>query len=204
MLAFVPVPTVDVSWDTGKAALNRQSAGSREVTTQEDFGESYRRYRAAVVFKVIKETKAQLADAEDAVQESALGAWRIVRRGKSSRTIRAYWSYTVKSAVNAVGDRVEKEAKRRDVLASLECRFRLRDPDAADLWARRRAWLPGAVRRLPVREKDVVVRRLEGKRDSEIARLLGIADQSIRVFHARAVTRLRRMALEEGLRAVAA
>ena len=187
--------------------MNTTSPGELKAPNTVAFAEAFRKYRTAVVFKVIKKTQAQLVDAEDAVQEAALGAWRVLSGGRGERSIDAPWTYLVRSAVNAERERGKSSKRERrsiDVLEILERRYRLRESEEADLWARRRAWLPGAIRRLPEGEKQVVVLRLENHHDAEIGLRLGISRFSVPVIHSRAVTHLRTLASGEGLMVLAA
>jgi len=186
--------------------MNKFPPGDMESPSTAAFLETYRKFRAATVFTVVQATRARFQDAEDAVQEAAVGTWRALNRSDGKTTIQAQWGYLTRSAINAQKKQSKKnrEKPREDVIKLLDRRTRIREAEEADLWARRRAWLPEAIRRLPESERDVVILRLRDRCDGEISQQLGIADHSVPVIHSRAVARLRGMAFEQGLMTLAA
>jgi RNA polymerase sigma factor (sigma-70 family) len=165
------------------------------------FRTDYEQFREATLRSVAAETFAQDADTEDAVQTAALAVWQLMTGGRYEKKIKAFRTYFARTSINAhlKKMRQNREEPTEDLAETIALRTQLDLSDERELWARRRAWLPGAVRKLPKSEQSVVSLRLEGLSDGEISARLGTADATIPVVHSRAVSRLKKWARTAGL-----
>jgi RNA polymerase sigma factor (sigma-70 family) len=165
------------------------------------FESLYQEHREAALTSVAVVTSAQDADQEDAVQTAALNVWRLLKGGAPGKKIKTFKAYFKTASINSQRneERRRGEEPAENVLEISNSPGAIDLTNVRELWAKRRAWLPGAVDILPLSERKVVRLRLGGLQDGEISRRLGIAHDSVPVVHSRAVARLKKMARMAGL-----
>ena len=122
--------------------------------------------------------------AEDVAQESFV---RLLRQKLSEDEIRP-WLFTV--AMNLVRDRARKTDRRQRLLTGAPALVQSRPlPDEDVERAERIAAVRSVLRRLPERDRQLLLMREEGFKYEEIARVVGVAPASVGTLIARALRR---------------
>lgn len=149
---------------------------------------------------VLQMTGSQEA-ADDAVQEAFLALYRDLRNGKFIRDPR---SWTFGAVRNQIRKRTETLSHRSENLLPIEMLDRFaaepRWPDIAaesrwrDLPTKEGDNLDSTLSVLTVREREVVLLRMQSLKYREIARQLGNSEKSVATLLARALNKLRKCA----------
>ncbi len=148
--------------------------------------------------------------ADDAVQEAFLALYRDLRNGKFIRDPR---SWTFGAVRNQIRKRTETLMHRSENLVSVETLDRFAaEPHWPDVAAAPR-WqdfpsatgddLDSTLSVLTVREREVVLLRMQSLKYREIARQLGNSEKSVATLLARALNKLRKSAASDWTPAVA-
>ena len=146
-------------------------------------------------------------DAEDVTQETYLRLWRTI----SEATIESPKSYILRAARNLALDLIRKKSKRDDADTVVqgedeEFEIELEDtdpasrPDLAYLQKMEREAVRESINELPTSARELIILRdLEGLPYSEIAKVLGIPEGTLKSKLFRARERLRQIILSKNL-----
>lgn len=134
------------------------------------------------------------ADRDDLLQEILLALWRALPtfRGESSER-----TFVYRVAMNRARTFRSRRYRRAEVPVSAELRDPVQPPDAIVSDRDERDHLTRAVRALPASLRDVALPYLEDLSIAEIAALLGITENNVRVRLARARQQLRTLLYRE-------
>jgi RNA polymerase sigma-70 factor (ECF subfamily) len=175
---------VDVAGGASDAELLRAHlAGDRWA-----FGELAARHRS-VMWWIARDLLDSAEDAEDAVQDSLLRAYRHAAGYRAEASVR---TWLVRIVRNACLDRRRRRRVRPVTVGGLELADRFPTPDDPIAATDTRMDLAAALRRLPFEQREVVVLvDRQGFGIGEVARLLGVPDGTVKSRVARGRLRLR-------------
>ena len=146
-------------------------------------------------------------DAEDVTQETYLRLWRAI----TDTSIESPKSYILRTARNLALDVIRKNSKREDtdtVIQGAEEEFEIESedtdpaarPDLAYLQKAERQAVRESINELPTSARELIILRdLEGLPYSEIAKVLGIPEGTIKSKLFRARERLRKIILSKNI-----
>lgn len=170
--------------DVTDAELARQAAGG----DTEAFGQLAERY-APAARRLARLFLRDPDDADDAVQDGLLSAWRALDRFDARRPFRPW---LLRIVLNAARDLRRRRVVRRTEPVPETQASRTAGPDRATERTLLRARLDAALATLPERQRlAVTMFDAEGYPHAEIAALLGVPEGTVRsdVFHARRALR---------------
>lgn len=177
---------------TDAELATRAAAGDREA-----FGELVERH-APTARRLARTLTSDTADADDAVQDGLLAAWRAVDRYDPSRPFRPW---LLRIVLNAARDLLRRRRVRRTEPLPPAFPSDAPDPERDAGRALLRERLAEALQTLPERRRlAVTLFDAEGYAHGEIAELLGVPEGTVRsdVFHARRALRDALAAYREG------
>jgi RNA polymerase sigma-70 factor (ECF subfamily) len=168
---------------TDAELATRAAAGDGDA-----FGELVTRH-AQTARRVARTLTTDPSDADDAVQEGLLAAWRAIDRYDPARPFRPW---LLRIVLNAARDLLRRRKVRRAEALSATHPSTEPDPERHARRAMLRERLEEALRTLPERQRvAVTLFDAEGYAHAEIAALLGVPEGTVRsdVFHARRALR---------------
>ncbi|HJQ21701.1 MAG TPA: sigma-70 family RNA polymerase sigma factor [Gemmatimonadaceae bacterium] len=186
-VASIPLPISPSMGDDGTRESERAFVVAAQRGDEQAFAELVRRHQRRA-YAVARAIVLSHEDAEDAVQEAFLHAYRALDRFRSDQPFGAWLNRIV---ANAALDLVRRRRVREADELPDSVAMPFRDPGEADELRRR---LSGALTELPDRQRSVIVLHdVEGFTHGEIGGMLGIPEGTARsdLHHARAA--LRRM-----------
>lgn len=184
-----PLRTSDVT-DADLARLAAAGDGDAFGELVERYGLSARRVARAVL--------GQGDDADDAVQDGFIAAWRAIDRFDQGRSFRPW---LMRIVANAALDLLRRRKVRRATAVPETIESRGVSPDRAAEGSLLRDRLKVALLELPERQRiAVVLFDAEGYGHADIAEILGVPEGTVRsyVFHARRALRRALVPFKEG------
>jgi len=168
------------------AELIRRSAEGDRLA----FGELVSLHQAAV-FRFARSIARTDADAEDALQETFLSAWRSAGSFRGEATVRTWFLTIARNAVLRLHRRRVDEPERMEPLQELGVAAGWGDPETLALQSESRQVIARALDELSVDDREIVVLRdLEGLSGEEVSNILGIGLAAMKTRLHRARLRL--------------
>jgi RNA polymerase sigma-70 factor, ECF subfamily len=184
-IAFRPLPTLSMSTDEAKGATERDHVVAAQKGSDAAFAELVRLHQRRA-YAVARAIVLSHEDAEDAVQDGFLHAYRALDRFRSDQPFGAWLNRIVaNAALDLVRRRKVRDADELPETVALP----FRDPGESDELRRR---LADALTHLTDRQRAVIVLHdVEGYTHGEIGSMLGIPEGTARsdLHHARAALR---------------
>lgn len=161
------------------------------INTSEQFQQLYSRYYKVLMLYALKMTEDR-ETAEDLVQNVFLGLWENRETFQNEASVRSYLYLTVRRRLIDSVRHAKVEDKYRDLIQNeTDCQQMMQEEDEMftnEVYRR----LFEAINELPPRQRELFLLYMQGKKNAEIAQVMNITAETIRVQKKRALKTLRK------------
>jgi RNA polymerase sigma-70 factor (ECF subfamily) len=168
--------------------VERAAAGAADA-----FGELYQLYLDDI-YRYVYYRTGDTRDAEDLTEQVFLRAWEALPGYKRRGNPFTSWLYRI--AHNLVVDHHRRQKSTVPILTSEEVSWVSEEPNSLEriIRAEEAAALAAAITQLPEEQQQVIVLRfIEGRKHTEVARIIGKSEGACRIIQHRALTALSRL-----------